>query len=118
MSASKIDLSKLRSEIETRKNEQNIISTNLGENTNRGIAIPKNKFLFDLKRSIDSGQITPSINLIKEVENNVASKRGEQIKHQNIEQPSIKPSRTVLLNEEPDRDELMFQNFNTKKIEH
>jgi hypothetical protein len=116
MGTNKIDLSKLRSEIETRKNEQNIISTKLGESTNRSVAVPKDKFLFDLKKSIDSGVITPSINLIKEVENSVASKRGEQIKHTNIQQNiPIKPSRTVMLNEEPDRDELMFQNFNAKK---
>jgi len=76
MSNEKVNLSKVRDEIEARKRERGIVPQRLGEATGN-FTKQSDEFLNGLLISLRTGQPTPSTNLLREVENKVAEKTGE-----------------------------------------
>lgn len=118
MAKEKIDFDKLKSEIAKSKNEKNMIPSNLGEATGSGIA-PRDEFLNGLITSLQSGKATPSTNLIKVVENSVASKHGEVKKHEINENQTTRPtppiSKTSKVDMSPERDEQLFADLEKKR---
>lgn len=115
----KPDLNKLKSEIDSRKRERNMTSSSLGESVGSNIA-PRDSFLNGLLKSLETGQNTASTNLIKLVENKVAVKNKETIKHQIDEAPVREPARIPILptnnkvEMSPERDEQLFLIFKQK----
>ncbi|MFW6272974.1 MAG: hypothetical protein ACOC2U_04250 [bacterium] len=121
--ADKIDINKLKDEIDSRKKQRDTQSTNLGENVNTGNgqgSMARDSFLNDLLTSLNSGTETTATNKLKMVENAVDSKEGktprygvnENVQQQPTQQP-VQPS----YNENyagMDRDELMYKQFESK----
>ena len=83
----KPDLNKLRTEIDNRKKERNIASSPLGESTGTAVA-PRDAFLYELLKSHDTGAETSATKLIKLVENQVAVKNKETVRH-NINETEV-----------------------------
>jgi hypothetical protein len=116
----KPDLNKLRTEIDNRKRERNISSSPLGESTGANIA-PRDAFLYELIRSHDTGVETPATDLIKLVENQVAIKNKETVRH-NINETAVVdrvPARLPIQNNKatemsPERDEQLFTDLQNK----
>jgi hypothetical protein len=116
----KPDLNKLRTEIDSRKRERNIASSPLGESTGANIA-PRDAFLYELIRSHDTGVETPATDLIKLVENQVAIKNKETVRH-NISETAVVdrvPARLPIANNKPvemspERDEQLFNDLQAK----
>jgi hypothetical protein len=116
----KPDLNKLRAEIDNRKKERNIASSPLGESTGANIA-PRDAFLYELIRSHDTGVETPATDLIKLVENQVAIKNKETVRH-NISETAVVdrvPARLPIQNNKPvemspERDEQLFADLQAK----
>ena len=109
--ADKVDLKKLKSEIANRKLEKGVVSANISEGVEG--SGPRDTFLNGLMMSLKTGQATPATNLIKGVENSVASKHGEAQKHIIKEAAPVRtqtnsPSR---INMSPERDEQMFKDL-------
>jgi len=114
------DLNKLRTEIDSRKKERNMISSPLSESMGANIA-PRDAFLYELIRSHDTGAETSATKLIKLVENQVAIKNKETVRHNvnetevidrvpaRIPIPSTKP-----VDMSPERDEQMFNDLQNK----
>lgn len=117
----KVNLNKLRDEIDTRKKEKNMVSSKLGENFNG--SAPRDGFLNGLVESLKTGRETPSTALVKTVENKVSEKKGETAKfavndeHILNEQPRRMPISNNTHDMSQDRDELLYQRFEqgTKK---
>lgn len=118
----KIDINKLKSEIDSRKKEKLNVSERLGESNGSG-RIPKNTFLNGLLKSLDSGRETSATQRLKLVENAVAVKNGEKarfnVSKTPIETPINVPSKNIQHHDVDDlsqeRDYLMYENFNRKK---
>ena len=116
----KPDLNKLRTEIDSRKRERNTISSSPTGEVGSNIA-PRDKFLYELLKSHDTGVQTSATNLIKLVENKVAIKNKETI-HHNIDETTVverEPARipipsTKPVNMSPERDEQLFIDLQTK----
>src|ERR1035437_6368734 len=114
------DLNKLRTEIDSRKRERNIKSSPLGESTGTNIA-PRDAFLYELIKSHDTGVETPATDLIKLVENQVAIKNKETVRH-NINETAVvdrAPARLPLptnkpVEMSPERDEQLFIDLQKK----
>jgi len=115
----KVNLNKIKEEIEARKAEKGIVPQNLGAATGR-FAAPKDEFLNGLLTSLKTGQDTPSTNLLREVEHKVAVKNGEKPRArvpgvtQDFQQPQQQRPPAVM-GESFDREERMYQDLNTKK---
>ena len=117
----KPDLNKLRTEIDSRKRERNMISSPLGESTGANIA-PRDAFLYELIRSHDTGVETPATDLIKLVENQVAIKNKETVRHNITETAAVVdrvPARLPIPNNKsiemsPERDEQLFVDLQAK----
>lgn len=114
--ATKPDLNKLKNEIATRKNERNSIVDGVS---------PRDKFLYGLIESIETGRETHSSALVKTVDNTVAAKKKETARLQVNEtvvqpqpqQPSA-PKRPVQLEQvdmSPERDEQLWADIERKK---
>lgn len=118
--AQKVDLNKLKAEIDNRKREKGIIPSNLGE----GVvgSGPRDTFLNGLLMSLKTGKSTPSTNLIKVVENTVAEKHGGGTTHiikeaVPVRQPTNNAHTTnspQRIDMSPERDEQMFQDLAKK----
>jgi len=114
----KVDLSKLKDEIDNRKNGKMITS---GYGAGNKVA-PRDEFLYGLMESLKSGKETSSSALVKTVENKVASKRGESrlpisdlVSPQQYQVQRQAPQR---INEEdmsPERDEQVFIDLENKR---
>jgi len=115
--AKTFDLNKIKNEIDSRKNERNMVSSKLGESVNKGVA-PRDEFLNGLLTAYKTGRDTASTNLIKVVENKVAAKHGEAQKHVineiATEQPQ-RPARQEQVNMSPERDEQLFFDLERKR---
>ena len=117
----KPDLNKLRTEIDSRKRERNMTSSPLGESTGANIA-PRDAFLYELIRSHDTGVETPATDLIKLVENQVAIKNKETVRHNITETAAVVdrvPARLPIPNNKsiemsPERDEQLFVDLQAK----
>lgn len=107
------DLNKLKSEIQSRKDSRNTVPSQLGESVGVGIA-PRDTFLHELNQSLKTGQSTPSINLIKSVENKVAEKNNESPKHIINESPSHRATPSQPVNPagySEDREEKLYRDL-------
>jgi hypothetical protein len=112
--AEKLDLNKLKTEISSRRGNRNTTS-NLGESVGNGVA-PRDEFLSGLINSLHTGQETPATNLIKIVENKVATKHGETARHPIATIPNVGQNVPVNTQQRPvemspERDELMYAQF-------
>lgn len=118
----KADLNKLKAEIETRKKEKNVVSSNLGESVGSGVA-PRDVFLNGLLTSLTTGKETASTNLVKIVENKVAQKKGEVGKMRVNETVTAAPQQRQPIpmpavdkvDMSPERDEQLFRDLETKR---
>lgn len=118
MTNNKLDLNKIRDEIHKEKQSRTAPSSQLGENTGSGVA-PRDVFLHGLKESLEKGVATPSINLIKNVDNKVAEKNGDGFKHKINENRPIKPDnsrpKSKQVDMSPERDEQLFSDLENKR---
>jgi len=116
MTNNKLDLNKIRNEIHKEKQSRTTTPSQLGEKVESGVA-PRDVFLHGLKESLDKGVATPSINLIKNVDNKVSEKNGEEVRHKINENRPIKPekSRPAPVNMSPERDEQLFSDLEKKR---
>jgi len=110
----KPDLNKLKSEIDSRKKQKNIIQSSLGENVGTDIA-PRDAFLHGLLKSRNTGVETPSTKLIKLVENKVAVKHGEPVKHDVSEIALTSQAPVIKEDMSPERDEQLFHDLERKR---
>jgi hypothetical protein len=115
----KPDLNKLRTEIASRKNERTNTTAVVNGNVVNNVA-PRDKFLYELMQSYNTGQQTEATKLIKLVENQVAVKNKETVRHNvNETVPEREPARIpVLTNNKvdmsPEREEQMFIDLQAK----
>lgn len=116
--ANNIDLSKLRKEIDNRKQSKGIVSENLGETTSN-INVPKDAFLHGLELSLRTGQPSEASNRIKVVEARVAQKDGEQ---RSIPTGNDLATTPALVNppvqQSPDREKLLYEELDRKQKEY
>ena len=110
--ANKIILSKIKSEIESRKKEKNKIPSHLGESVSDGA--PRDQLLHGLLVSLDTGRETASTRLIKTVDNKVADKNKESRKL-SIREDVAPPRQEKPVDMSPERDEQMWRDINAKK---
>jgi len=116
----KPDLNKLKSEIESRKREKNIAPSSLGEQSSIG-ASPRDTFLYGLMESLKTGKDNASTNLVKTVDIKAAERKGETpkltVNQQPVQrqQPVQQPQRINEVDMSPERDELMFREFERNK---
>lgn len=119
----KINLNKLREEIDNRKKGKNIISSKLGESVYESAA-PRDGFLHGLIESLNTGRDTTSSVLIKSVDNKVAEKKGEtaklpinkqQVLTENNRSNSVVPPVNNYIDTSQERDELLFAEFEKRK---
>ena len=116
----KPDLNKLRTEIASRKNERTNTSTVVNGNVVNNVA-PRDKFLYELMQSYNTGLQTEATKLIKLVENQVAVKNKETVRHNVNETPverestrmPIQPTNTKV-DMSPEREEQMFIDLQAK----
>jgi hypothetical protein len=116
----KVDLNKLKTEIDVRKRERGIVA----EQVQGATLMPKDEFLYALQQSLQTGKDTKATNLIKLVENKTAAKHGEVVRH-NIDTsviapPQQRPAQRPMgdLNEvdmSPERDEQLFADLERKR---
>lgn len=111
--ANKLDLNKIKNEIDSRKREKNMVSSQLGESVGVGVA-PRDEFLHGLITSLNSGKTTPSSNLIKIVENKVSSKHGE-VKSHVITETEVVPETHKKIEMSPERDEQLYADLEKKR---
>ena len=122
MAKNSVNLNKLKEEIDIRKKEKNMVSSRLGENVGSGVA-PRDTFLNGLLTSLKTGSETASSNLIKLVENKVAAKQGETVRH-SVDETKIVPSAPLrnaipldnqTVDMSPERDEQLFADLENKR---
>jgi hypothetical protein len=116
----KPDLNKLRTEIASRKNERTTTSAVVNGTVVNNVA-PRDKFLYELIQSRDTGMQTSATKLIKLVENQVAVKNKETTLHNVSEtvekEPArmpIQPSNNNRVDMSPEREEQMFNDLQAK----
>ena len=117
-----VDLNKLKDEIDSRKKERNSISSKLGESVGSDIA-PRDAFLNGLLTSRETGKETASTKLIKLVENKVAAKHGELVRHEINEtavdtlppRSGFREEKTTEVDMSPERDEQLFADLEKKR---
>jgi hypothetical protein len=126
MAKNVVDLNKLKKEIDVRKQEKNMNPSKLGESTGTGVA-PRDAFLNGLITSLKTGSATPSTKLIQLVENKVAIKNKETVRHNVNEsevvtatQPrnipnNIPVNKPTNVDMSPERDELLWAEVERKK---
>jgi hypothetical protein len=116
--AGKVDLNKIKEEIDVRKRERGVLSEKVQGTT----LMPKDQFLNGLLTSLQTGQDTAATNLIKLVENKTAAKHGEVVRH-NIETVApVPPTRPIQggipleqVDMSPEREEIMFRDLEAKR---
>ena len=114
--AKKLDLNKLRDEIDKEKQNRTAVPSHFGESVRgKGVA-PREEFLHGLVASLQTGQATPSSNLIKIVENKVTEKHGGIAKHKITEvAPPVQTHRPASVDMSPERDEQLFRDLEAKR---
>ena len=117
--ANKIDLSKLRKEIDNRKQSKGIVSESLGETTGN-IVVPKDAFLNGLEISLRTGRPSESSNRIKIVEAKVAEKQGEKRTIPTGNDLSTIPTQQINppVQQSPERDALLYEELERKTKEY
>lgn len=114
MTTKKLDLNKIRDEIDKEKRSR-LTPSQLGETVNTGVA-PRDVFLHGLMESLNKGVTTPSSTLVKSVENKVAKKDGEKRNHV-INETSVQQTTPTRIEMSPDRDEQLFADLEKKRKE-
>jgi hypothetical protein len=121
--AGKVDLNKIKEEIDVRKKERGVMT----ERVQGATLMPKDQFLNGLMTSLQTGQDTAATNLIKLVENKTAAKHGEIVRHAVNETvlPTTVPTANVRpiqggipleqVDMSPERDEQMFRDLEAKR---
>lgn len=113
----KVNLSKLKEEIDSRKREKGQVPSHLGESHANGT--PKDKFLNELLLSLNTGRDTASTKWIKSVDNIVSQKHDKSSKIHTSENISTKhhtlPKSQSPVDMSPERDEEMWNKFNRNK---
>lgn len=112
--ADKLDLNKLRNEIDKEK-QNRMTPSQLGEPTGSGVT-PKDVFLHGLVESLNKGVATPASTLLKSVDNKVAEKQGEKVNHViNENRPVSNNNAPQKIEMSPDRDEQLFADIEAKR---
>ena len=114
----KLDLLKLREEIDERKKEKTEVAQGLGEGVSSGPSMmPRDEFLNGLLKSLNTGTQSKSTDVIRLVERTTAEKQGETpassaptmsselVSHSNR---TTSPAPSVMT-ESPERDNLMYE---------
>lgn len=118
MTNNKLNLNKIRDEIHKEKQSRITTSSQSGKNIGNGLA-PRDEFLHGLRESVDKGIATPSINLIKNVENKVSEKNGDNFKYKINENLPIKPDnsrpKSTQVDTSLERDEQLFADLEKKR---
>ena len=118
--AKKLDLSKIKEEIAIRKSGGNMTQSQFGETVGTGVS-PRDVFLHGLLEAYKHEKPTISSNLIKVVDNTVASKHGQKPQHTT---PQLTPTAPVhapvaghqpVIQMSPDREDQMHKDFESKK---
>jgi len=115
--ADKVNLNKIKGEIESRKQEKYGTQSPLGEQVGTGIT-PRDSFLHGLLEAYKHGKPTASSNLIKVVDNTVASKKGETVRAMPTPTATVAPTTHVPQGPpkmSPEREEQMYRDFEIKK---
>lgn len=118
--AEKLDLTKIKEEIANRKNGGNMTQSQFGETVGHGVS-PRDTFLHGLLEAYKHEKPTISSNLIKVVDNTVASKHGETQQHTTPQPTPTAPVHTPVTGHQPvtqmspDREEQMHKDFEAKK---
>jgi hypothetical protein len=113
----KVDLNKLKDEIQKEKQNKNVVPSQLGEQVGTGVS-PRDVFLHGLMQARETGQITPSSQLIQVVENKVSEKHGELKTHavnETAPTPTAPVTTTSAPTPSPDRDEQLFADLEKKR---
>jgi len=111
----KLDLNKLKDEIHKEKQNKNVVPSQLGEQVGTGVS-PRDVFLHGLMQARETGQVTPSSQLIKVVENKVSEKHGGVTKQAvNETSTPTAPVTTTAPTPSPDRDEMLFADLEKKR---
>lgn len=119
MADKKVDINKLKDEIDSRKKEKEVVSTKLGESQSNG-NMPRDTFLNGLLSSLESGRETTATNRLKMVENAVSTKNGEGEKFRVNDSGSVAPPQpshptpNTNAGSGEDRDQLMYDQFKKK----
>jgi len=114
--AKKLDLNKLRDEIDKEKQSRNITSSPLGETVGRGVS-PRDVFLKGLLEAREHGADNAATTLIKEVENKTTAKHGGIATHK-INETAVATAprpRTPTVDMSPERDEQLFRDLEAKR---
>lgn len=113
MTTQKLDLNKIRDEIDKEKQSRINPSqpSHLGEPVGTGAA-PRDVFLHGLMESLNKGVATPASTLVKSVDNAVAEKQGEKVNHNlNETRPAVNNNAPQRIEMSPDRDEQLFKDI-------
>jgi len=111
--AEKINLNKLKDEIDSRKRGKNIAPSSLGEQTTIGVS-PRDTFLYGLMESLKTGKDNASTNLLKTVDNKVAEKHGESARLP-VNEVAAPPQPRKPIDMSPERDEQLFADLEKKR---
>jgi len=111
--ANKLDLNKIRDEIDKEKKSRTLVPSQLGENVSGGS--PRDVFLHGLLQARESGADTVSTQLIKVVENKTSEKHGGVAVHKINETVPAPTQRTPTVDMSPERDEQLFADLEKKK---
>jgi len=112
--AKKLDLNKIKEEIQKEKQSRNMNPSQLGESVGTGVA-PRDVFLNGLITSLTSGHDTPASTLIKVVENKVTEKHGGVHMHKVNEAAPTAVATPTVATQSPDRDEQLFADLEKKR---
>jgi hypothetical protein len=113
--AKKLDLNKLRDEIDKEKQNKNMTQSSLGESVGTGVS-PRDVFLKGLLEARETGADNAATTLIKTVENKTTEKHGGIITHKiNETAPMPVQPRTPTVEMSPERDEQLFRDLETKR---
>jgi len=115
MATKKLDLNKIRDEIDKEK-QSRMAPSHLGESAGGGVS-KRDEFLNGLLVARQSGRDTPASTLIKSVDNKVAIKNGETTRHAISESaPTQRPINYSRINQmSPERDEQLYRDLEAKK---
>lgn len=117
MATKKLDLNKLRNEIDKEKQNRTAVPSHFGESVGGKNVAPRDEFLHGLVASLQTGKATPASNLIKTVENKVTEKHGGIAKHKinEVAPTPVQNQRPSSVDMSPDRDEQLFRDLESKR---
>jgi len=112
--AKKLDLNKIKDEIQKEKNSRTQMPSALGESVGAGMS-PRDSFLSGLLHARETGADNASTNLIKVVENKTNEKHGGVAVHKINETAPAAPARTPTVDMSPERDEQLYADLEKKR---